>query len=110
VSFKDPSEETFAAFGRLTIAFGRLESMVDWLMAMLAVHRDGRGMTVDVWKEHLSRKLDRINELARAPGLPSQTQREVRSFARLVKQLSDERRQLVHAMVSWEMSSPPFPC
>ena len=106
--FAEASDETYVAFGRLTVAFGRLEGTVNWLLSLLAMHKEGKGwVTPDAWNASLRTKLDDMKALAR-DCLPSDKLTEIRDFAGTVKVLARERRRVVHALVMHEITPPPL--
>lgn len=95
-------------FGRLTVAFGRLEGTVDWLLALLMFHTDVNArVNPDIWKAPLSSKLGDVKALVRTMDLPSELRGRIQGFASLAKELSTERRRVVHALVMHEISPPP---
>ena len=106
--FIEPSEETYATFGRLTVAFGRLEGTVDWLIAVLFFHTDRDGtITPDIWKPPLSSKLKTLKVHARSAGLPADLRDLIVGFASQAKELSEERRRVVHAMMMHDFPDRP---
>jgi hypothetical protein len=108
VPFTEPSQETYAIFGRLTVAFGRLEGTVDWLMALLIMHTDReRSVSPDIWRARLSSKLADLKASARSAGLPSDLRDLIVGFAGQVKELSVERRRVVHALLMHEFPDRP---
>jgi hypothetical protein len=118
---QDLSPETYIAFGRLSVAFGRVEGQMNWIMSQLLIYRDGKGHGVqswhvgrprgprpESWDAPLEEKRQKVKELAH-DCLPPDLRDSVVAFAGTVKELSDERRRLVHANVSWELSPGPEP-
>jgi hypothetical protein len=120
VSLQDLSPETYIAFGRLSVAFGRLEMQLDWIKSLLLIHRDGKGHGVQSWQAgqrgkgreswdaDLSTKLEKVKGLAR-DCLPPDLRDQVVGLAGITKTLSGERRRFVHANISGEMSPGPEP-
>ena len=80
--FTEPSQETYAIFGRLTVAFGRLEGTVDWLMALLIMHTDRERSVSPRYlagaTELEARRLEGVRSFRRSPVRPSRPNRRLR--------------------------------